>query len=224
MKILAISDTHGLHGRLNIPPNLDAIIVAGDMSNSQAIYVNYNEMLDFLAWLDSYEIRHKIIIAGNHDTSIERGGLELDKRPGIVYLENSEYDMEGIKVWGSPYTPSFGFGWAYNKDRGKIGKYWDMIPEDTNILVTHGPPKGILDISINRDDVVEFCGDKSLLNAVMRVKPTYHIFGHIHNVAGVINAGTKTITDIPTVFANVSCVTDNKFNMGPSSNGHLFYL
>ena len=85
-----------------------------------------------------------------------------------------------MKIWGSPVTPTF-FNWAFNVDRGKaIEKYWNMIPIDTDILLTHGPVKGILDRTIS--DINAGCED--LLNTVKKVKPKFHLFGHIHEAYG----------------------------------------
>lgn len=94
---------------------------------------------------------------------------------GIHYLNDSMVEIDGIKIWGSPITPYF-YGWAYNRNRGEeIKKHWDLIPDDINILVTHGPAYGIIDHSIEGS-----VGCKDLLEKIEKITPQIHIFGHIH--------------------------------------------
>ncbi len=222
MKILAISDTHCMHNNFTDDyfKDVDIIIHAGDCSNIRDPYRNEHEVRDFLTWFHSLPIKHKIYVAGNHDTSIEKGLIDKEtfNDLGIIYLCHETVEVEGIKIFGSPYTPTFN-DWAFNRDRGKLARYWDAVPKDIDILVTHGPPKYILDISTNREGIIEYCGDKSLLNKVLEIQPKYHIFGHIHNYLDHQNAGTKTIPDCSTIFMNVSCVVDGRFNYGLSSYG-----
>lgn len=224
MKILAISDTHGFHGLLQLPVDIDMIIVAGDLGDARIAAINHVEVTNFLWFLDSLKsVKYKVVVAGNHDTSIHQNMINWGLYPDIIYLENDSTTIEGIKIWGSPYTPSFGSGWAFNKDRGKLDAIWANIPDDTDILITHGPPLGILDLAYRGDQkLYEQCGDKALLNHVRRVNPAYHIFGHIHNNEKAINAGIKQINDCRTTFINASCVTDSKFDVGLTSNGILF--
>lgn len=226
MRIWCISDTHGKHWQLITPPSLDAIIVAGDYSNSRDRLKNYGETHDFLSWLDLVPCRDKIVVAGNHDiyTEYDRRIISEAGIEGLTYLEHSVgiigKSPHSIKVFGSPYTPSFGQGWAFNRSSSKLDAYWQEIPPDIDILVTHGPPKGILDLSHNIDGHLEYCGDKALLNHVLRIRPRYHIFGHIHNTPeGDINHGIRQFNNLPITFVNASCVTDREFDKGPSSNG-----
>lgn len=222
MKIWALSDVHGFHGNLHIPPDIDMIIFAGDMANYKESYKNYEECDNFLAWLEIVNVRWKLICAGNHDISFERNMVNMAKFPSIHYLENESVNIEGINIFMSPITPSFGVGWAFNRDRAKLDKYWKHIPENTDILVTHGPPKGILDINEDRNGKIEYCGDKALLNHIYRVKPKYSIFGHIHSYKEHLNAGSRTISNLPTTFMNVSCVQDGRFDLGLTSQGIVF--
>jgi Icc-related predicted phosphoesterase len=218
MRILAISDTHGFHKDLKDFSNIDMIIHGGDFSNAKNPMFNQSEAVDFLDWYNDIPVKYKVLIAGNHDTSVEaRLVLPADFK-NIVYLEHEYVEIEGIKIFGSPYTPQFG-GWAFMRDRGKLDPFWEQIPYDTDILVTHGPPKGILDLSYNREDILEYYGDKELLNHVHRVNPKHMIFGHIHNFKDCYNKGTRTVHDLRTQFHNVSCVTDRKFELGLTSKG-----
>ena len=115
--------------------------------------------------------------------------------PNITYLNDSGVTIEGIKFWGSPVTPWF-HNWAFNRVGEEITKHWDLIPADTDVLITHGPPKGILDETVHGRLHVG-CGH--LLKKVLEIKPKVHVFGHIHEARGVHEeAGIK--------FINASCV------------------
>ena len=224
-RIWHISDTHTYHDLLNVPSGIDMVIHSGDCSNPRDPYNNEPEVRAFIDWYKELPIRNKIYVAGNHDTSIEKKlVIKQDfTDAGIIYLEDDLVDIEGVLIYGNPYTPQFG-QWAFMKDRVKLDRYWTKaIPGYVDILVTHGPPKGILDKSYNREDVFEMCGDKSLLNKVREVQPAYHLFGHIHNCKDIINAGIQRLSTCDTYFSNGSVVTDGKFGM-LSSNGNIFHL
>jgi Icc-related predicted phosphoesterase len=110
------------------------------------------------------------------------------------------------------------------RDRNKLDRFWrDAIHDNTDIVVTHGPPKGILDKSENRDGLMECCGDKSLLNKILEVQPAYHLFGHIHNGGNIVNAGLQKLSVCDTFFSNGSVVTDRKFGK-LSSNGNILEI
>lgn len=134
MKIVAISDTHGQHHKLQLPEG-DVLIHAGDISNRGELH----EIKDFLLWFDKQPFKTKIFIAGNHDFYFERHSEEEINNiipDGITYLKDSGIEIEGIKIWGSPITPFF-FNWAFNRNRGyEIARYWDLIPSDTDIHYT----------------------------------------------------------------------------------------
>lgn len=141
------------------------------------------EVQDFLNWFSQLNYRFKIFIAGNHDFFMERAKPARLKKmipENICYLKDSGVEFEGLKFWGSPVTPWF-FNWAFNKHRGAaMKKHWELIPSDTEILITHGPAFGILDTVINEQHV----GCKDLLNRVKEIQPKVHIFGHIHEAYG----------------------------------------
>jgi Icc-related predicted phosphoesterase len=226
MKIWHISDTHTFHELLEIHEGVDMVIFSGDCSNPRDPYTNEQEVRNFITWFDSLPIKHKIFVAGNHETSIEKGLITKDnfEQCGIHYLENDTIEIEGLKIFGSPYTPTFGYGWSFNKNRNKLEQMWkNIIKEDVDIIIVHGPPKGMLDLSYNRVGSMEYCGDKSLLNRVIEVNPKFMMFGHIHNCSDIINAGTRTIPGLDTIFSNGSVVTDGKFGE-LSSNGNVFEI
>lgn len=219
MNILFISDTHGKHGYLDIPlDGIDMIIHAGDFSNSRDPHFNLNEAWEFIEWYDSLTwIEHKIFTAGNHETSFGHRLITKDEMPNSVTFLNHEFiEIGGLKIFGSPYTPSFGTGWAYNVDRKHIGQLWEDIPENLDVLITHGPPRGIMDLtranySLSKGDIYSDayyqCGCESLRNEVYKKKPKYHVFGHLHNEPNVLNNGIVSgIQGCPTTFINASVV------------------
>ena len=225
MEIWHISDTHGFHELLQIPEGIDMVIHSGDGSNPRDPYTNEPEVRGFINWFGGLDIKYKVYVAGNHDTSIEKKLVtKADFNDhGIVYLENETCEIEGIKIFGSPHTPQFG-QWAFMKARHKLDRIWQgAIPYDVDIVIVHGPPKGVLDLSYDRNNLMERCGDKSLMNRVMEVKPKLMLFGHIHNNKDIVNAGTRKVYGLDTIFSNGSVVTDGKFGK-LSSQGNIFEL
>lgn len=224
-RIWHISDTHTYHELLKVPENIDIVIFSGDCTIPKEPHLNEVQVVNFLDWFIKLPIKHKVFVAGNHDVSIERGYIDKNifALNHVIYLENETCIIEGIKMWGSPITPTFGEGWAYNVARHKIGRAWENIPKDVDVLITHGPPKNILDLTITRDRELDRCGCKSLFNKVEEIKPKLHLFGHIHNCEDIINAGTKQIPGLNTIFSNGSVVTDRKFGQ-VTSNGNILEI
>lgn len=209
MKIAVISDTHRKHFELTkslLNENIDLIIHAGDASNVKSPFINVNEMLEFLTWYESLPIKYKIFVPGNHDSSIEHNLVDFTKFPSVTVLIDESIQIEDLNIFGSPYTPSFGQGWAYNKSHSKLSNIWrQIIPDNTDILITHGPPKGVLDLTTDRHSKGYIqVGCKSLLNRVLEVQPQFHIFGHIHDEPNILNNGIKKINDLKTTFINAS--------------------
>lgn len=178
MKITCISDTHNYHHNIKLPGG-DVLIHAGDISGRGL----EKEVKDFLNWFSKQAYTHKIFIAGNHDFYFERNNEQTIKSiipKNVIYLNDSSINIEGIKFYGSPITPFF-YNWAFNRRRGaEIKKHWDLIPNDVDVLITHGPPFGMLDKTKQGDEV----GCKELSQAINTIKPKYHIFGHIHEAYG----------------------------------------
>lgn len=221
MKFWGISDSHGLHRQLIQPEGIQCITFAGDSTNHFHWITNQPEFDDFLDWFSNLSIPYKILVAGNHDAwATKKYNIEKVKELGIYYLEHEEVEINTIKIFGSPYTPTFG-QWHFMKDRSKLDRYWESIPYNIDFLITHGPPQGILDLSRNRDNVLEYCGDKALLRHVSRVKPKFHQFGHIHDFDDCLNQGIRIRNDIQ--FMNTSCVEDGKFGI-LKHNGIVFEI
>lgn len=221
-KIWHFSDTHSLHGLIKVPEGVDIAIFSGDCSNPFDAYKNAYEVRNFIEWYGSINIKHKIFVAGNHDGSIERRLVLRDEftAKGIVYLENESIEIEGIKIWGSPVTPTFG-NWYFMKARNKINRLWDQIPYDTDIIITHGPPKTILDLSYDRSNNLEFCGCSALKKRVETIRPRFVMFGHIHNCEDIKNSGVYMDPNNGIVYSNASCVKDGEFDKGPTSHGNI---
>lgn len=221
MKIWHISDTHTYHGLLQVPSNIEMVIFSGDCSNPMNVFMSQEQVLGFMEWFAALPIKYKIFVAGNHDAAIEAKLITKKdfESKGIYYLENEFINIEGINIFGSPITPTFGM-WSFMRARDKTNRVWQKIPDTIDIIVTHGPPKGILDLSYNREHVLEFCGDSALRKRVLAIKPMYHLFGHIHNNAEIINSGIMQINPYRTIFSNGSVVTDRKFGI-LTSNGNI---
>lgn len=186
MQLVLLSDTHTMHGQVSVPDG-DVLIHAGDM----ALDGRLSEVQDTLNWLNNQSHQYVVAIGGNHDWALarprHRGDIDFGR---VIYLENNDVDIEGIKFWGSPVTPTF-FNWAFNVDRGApIRKYWNEIPEDVDVLITHGPPFGALDqVCPNGDPYmvdVEHLGCEELRMRVdsLQRNEMVHIFGHIHGGYG----------------------------------------
>jgi Icc-related predicted phosphoesterase len=175
-------------------------------------------------WLEQQPVKYKVIIAGNHDTSIESRLITKKdfKDKGIIYLEHESIEIEGIKIFGSPYTPEF-HNWAFNRTRNKLGQIWESIPDDIHVLITHGPPKGILDSAQRDNNNHEHAGCSALLKKVLKIQPKYMISGHIHDNGDNLNNGTFKLNDYRTIFANVSCVKDGD-NLPFVHNGYSFEI
>jgi len=214
-RVWHISDTHCLHNNLIIPPDVDMVIHSGDCSNSRDPARNSNEVISFLDWFANLPIEYRIFVAGNHDVSIERRLITPSyiNDLGIIYLENDSANIAGLNIWGSPITPSFGRGWAWNVARHKTKMVWDLIPDDTDIVITHGPPKRILDLSLDRENKLEFCGCESLFTRLIELEPTFSCFGHIHDSKKMKNSGLKKMGSCSTMFSNGSAVCDGKMQV-----------
>lgn len=229
MKILHISDTHGFHSRFPDEKfkDIDVVVHSGDCSNYKDAYRNAIEVADFIEWYKNVPVKYKIYVAGNHDTSIERKRITKEdfEANGIIYLENSFVNIDGVKFYGTPITPTFG-EWAFMKARDKTHQVWEAIPEDTGVLIVHGPPKGIRDLSYDRDGKLEFCGDNALMKRCISLQNTlkFVCFGHIHNMDGVYNQGISTFSMTQTVFSNAACVDDGRFDRGLTSFGNILEL
>ena len=205
MKILHLSDTHGAHRRTGDLPEADVFVHSGDftMTGTEA------EAIDFLNWLCDLPYKHKIFICGNHDECLY--GANIDGLDGNVhYLCNSRIvidevtlhhkninsckETKGIKFYGIPLFMG-------DSMFGKQNRFYEKIPVDTDVLITHCPPCGILDF----DDVRNW-GSEKLLSAVTKLSPRAHLFGHIHKSHGIEQIGS-------TIYSNAAIMNEDYTNL-----------
>jgi Icc-related predicted phosphoesterase len=187
MKIVIISDTHNKHKQLTLP-DADCIIHCGDSTSVG----KEHEIHDFFKWYSGLtQYKYKILIAGNHDWLFERNrSLALSHKPkNVIYLEDQEVVIEGIKFYGTPVQKPFN-NWAFNRPEAKLAQHWQAIPDDTDVLITHSPPYMIGDYSPYS---MQHEGSPSLYEEVTkRIKPKIHCFGHIHHGYGIHVIGETT--------------------------------
>jgi len=205
LTIVLISDTHELHREVEVPPG-DILIHAGDFTmNSKSA----EKLLDFNEWLGELPHAYRVVIPGNHDSIVE----DASRRSLITnatLLINESVEIMGLKFWGSPTTPLLGEAFGVVSDTARA-KLYSRIPADTDILVTHGPPYGILDQTPGSH---HHEGCNQLLGALRKVKPMLHVFGHIHGAYG-----TESTND--TLFVNAA-LPGRGFGM--SNRPHVFRL
>jgi Icc-related predicted phosphoesterase len=174
VRIVAVSDTHCCHHEIAVADG-DVFVHAGDFLS----FGDEVEFREFVTWLRALPHENKIVVAGNHDRFV--AGYPIDARAaiadaGAIYLEDELITIDGATFYGSPWTPEF-MNWAFMLARGsEIKEKWDRIPDSLDVLITHGPPSGIMDFGL---------GCEELLKRVFRATPKVHIFGHIHECYGV---------------------------------------
>lgn len=175
MRLICLADTHNEHQNISIPDG-DVLIHAGDCTDGGTI----KESRNFLEWFSSQPHKYKILVPGNHDFYFEKPENLKSIPKNIHLLIDQKLNINGVKFWGSPVTPGMD-NWAFNRDRGKkIRKHWELIPEDTDILITHTPPYGILD---EIDSGINL-GCEELTQVLPVVQPKLHLFGHVHHASG----------------------------------------
>jgi Icc-related predicted phosphoesterase len=178
LTVVLISDTHELHREVQVPPG-DLLIHAGDFTmfsrSAAAIF-------DFSDWLEELPHRWKILIPGNH-FFLESDPTRRKWIRNATMLINESIEIMGLHIWGSPMTTLYGGAFGRSSERDREMAY-SRIPADTDILVTHGPPYGILDQVAGSEC---HSGCSQLLAAVRRIKPKLHVFGHVHGGYGTFN-------------------------------------
>lgn len=184
MRLVIISDTHSMHNDIKVPEG-DFLIHCGDFSGAGT----ERDLRSFAKWMEAQPHKHKIAIPGNHDTVVEEEPIFSKLVMGTTHMLIDEaIELEGLKFYGSPWTPQFG-RWSYMLPKEAMKYMWEKIPEKLDVLITHGPPKYILDEVIrldyyNHNESIEHTGCMSLYSRVEIVKPKYHMFGHIHEGYG----------------------------------------
>lgn len=215
MKIACISDTHGRHKKLDIP-ECDVLVHAGDLTpRGELEFFNST-----CKWFQKQPCDHVVFIGGNHDFLLQENAEEvkdlvIDRLPeNIHYLEAGSHlhpdsvTIDGVKFWGSPWTPWF-YSWAFNFPQRDMGQFanahWDMISEDVDVVISHGPCYRILD-QTERGEAV---GCMSLKDQLQRVvKPKLHVFGHIHEAYGQQRVGDTLHVNASVLNLNYKLVND----------------
>lgn len=226
MKIVAISDTHCQLEKISVPDG-DLLIHSGDLTFHGTVKEMSREL--YLLQEMGKKFKHGVVLClGNHDwLGQKEPGMfsALVENTNITYLEDSSTEIDGLKIYGSPYSPEF-CGWAYGYSRYENVEHnrWENIPDDTNILITHGPPKGILDLTAGYESIEpsklliqepEHVGCWDLRERIRNLKSLRaHIFGHIHHSYG------REIVDGIT-FLN-SSICDESYS--PSNAPHVIDL
>jgi Icc-related predicted phosphoesterase len=213
-RIVALSDMHG-----QLPsnvPDADLLIIAGDVTPATDHHVSFQaRWLDttFRRWLESQTAPAIVGIAGNHDFVFQEKPAGFDPhRWKWHYLEESHIDVAGVRIFGTPWQPWF-LEWAFNapRERGEefLAQIYSRIPEDTDIIVSHGPPRGYGDRvppNLKSFNAGLNVGSVSLLEAIYRVKPRLVVCGHIHSGYGVYTV--ETGAPYPTTIANASLLNE----------------
>ena len=206
-KIVCLSDTHEFTTEIKVPAG-DILVHAGDFT----FMGDPKKVKEFNDWLGTLPHKHKLVCAGNHDVSFEEEPKEVEHLiTNATYLKDASVNIEGLNFYLSPWQPSFGHGWAFNLDRGRAIRYkWEQIPVNTDVLVTHGPPMGILDeVERYNTKTSEYeldhvgCWDlMDIINTKLKLKA--HVFGHLH-----LNGGNKMEKN-GTIFVNAA-VCDERY-------------
>lgn len=181
LRLVCLSDTHNRHDRLDVPDG-DVLLHAGDFTGRGT----EEEVAAFGAFLARLPHAEKVVVAGNHDFLFQRQPKRARELLGdVTYLQDAGARVAGLSVWGSPWQPWF-HDWAFNLPRGvALAERWALVPDEVDVLVTHGPPWGVLDTTAYG----ESAGCEELALARRRIRPRLHLFGHIHEAYGTQREG-----------------------------------
>lgn len=199
IKIAAVSDLHGILPEI---PEVDLLLIAGDICPLQDHSLSFQrDWLDwnFRHWLRDVPAKKIVGCAGNHDFIWQDRPGEVPKGLPWTYLQDRETEYEGLKIWGTPHQPVFGW-WAFNLLEEDLVRKWELIPKNADIIVLHGPPYGYGDQAPRYNaQGFENTGSPSLTAKILEIKPKLVVCGHIHEAHGQWNVNG-------TIIANVSIV------------------
>lgn len=210
MRLVIFSDTHNQHASVPIPDG-DVLVFCGDA----CAYGTAQDFMAFAEWFGSYPHALKLYVAGNHDLIVESSrdacaGI-LHAKANAVYLEDSGIVLpNGMNCWGSPWTPR-SLNWAFQQDPGpELRAIWQKVPNNTNVLITHGPSYGLLDLYNSTENI----GDPQLRNRIEELRELkVHAHGHVHE-----GYGTALHTNV--AGAQVLCVNaalvDQRVRLDPT--------
>jgi len=191
MRVVAVSDTHNQLSKVKLPQG-DLLIHAGDWTMQGRLQEVAQFAFDMREAVKKFPLG-AVVVAGNHDFLAQKEDATtrmLLEHPKITYLLDEAVTIKGLKFWGSPWQPWF-FDWAFNLPRGpEIREKWDLMPDDTDVLITHGPPADILDTIPKGTNV----GCQDLVDRLAEMRLKLHVFGHIHHSYGVLDKnGTRYV-------------------------------
>jgi Icc-related predicted phosphoesterase len=192
--IVALSDQHGV---LPDIPSCDLLLIAGDVcpiSNHDLSFQANWLARDFRWWLARLPARKIVLIAGNHDLVFQEQPHLIPRDLPATYLQDSRLEWEGLRIWGTPWQPWF-FDWAFNLYEDDLKTKWALIPDDTDILVVHGPPRGFGD-GVPERDGIRRTGSPSLLERISEVRPKLVVYGHIHEGRGEWRVGNSILANV----------------------------
>lgn len=203
MKFVAISDTHGCHRQLTNLPAGDVLIHGGDVCNRG----NVDQVHDFLDWFAALDFDYKIFIAGNHDSVLATGESLIPSTfpdgssfpDNMIHLVDQEFMVDGVKIWGAATKAKTGISKAAND--------WSSVPDDTDILITHFPPREILD----QNFAGKHCGLKCLQECVKTLAPSVHLFGDVHASYGEQKIGLVQYYNASLYYAKTDSIVNVPF-------------
>jgi Icc-related predicted phosphoesterase len=185
MQLTIISDTHGTHERLGKLSG-DVLIHCGDMFNM--FYQSSEDIHLMDAWFGRQDFALILCTGGNHDFELQKRSAECDDPfSNAVYLENRSHEYLGVKFFGAPWVPDL-YGQAFFVEDSDLADKWSKIPSDVDVLITHTPPSGVLDVSSSGLEL----GCRHLMAAVEASEPKLHCFGHVHASSGIVKHGNTT--------------------------------
>ncbi len=222
MKQIKIVSTSDIHGELDFKiPIGDILTISGDICPVRGSHSPTAQMFwlndYFLPWCDSLikdgTFKYIVFIAGNHDFVFRKvvnfpgSNFHFVLPPNVHYLQDSMVELEGVKIYGTPWTPTFG-NWAYMKDDTDLDEIHAKIPEGIDILLSHGPAKYWGDIILKGPyaDEKGNLGSESLRKHVVRVKPQYFIYGHIHEASHIPTKHNMDLEE-PSKYTTSVCVS-----------------
>jgi len=222
LRFVCISDTHNETDKMVLPKG-DVLLHAGDFTRVGG----EAEVRHFIDFLDRIrpDFQEIVVIAGNHDLTFDSENfhslrvvkmfykgktvdlkeIKESLKQKCTYLEDEVTEIRGIRIYGTPWQPEFG-GWGFNVNRGAdCLEHWKKIPNGIDILISHGPPLGHGD----KCQSGARAGCSELLATIQkRVKPKYHVFGHIHEGYGMTTDGSTTFINASSVDIRYKQVND----------------
>ncbi|MDF1739592.1 MAG: metallophosphatase domain-containing protein [Verrucomicrobiales bacterium] len=191
-----VADTHRQHRALTIP-ECDILIHCGDFCSFEREDAATLEDADI--WFAEVPAKHVVCVGGNHDFMLQSREFRFAH---ATFLEDSGIEIEGLSIYGSPWCPDLS-GFAYYADEDQLIERWRQIPTGVDILITHTPPYGFLDVPSSGD---VHLGCPHLQDELQRIQPQLHVFGHVH-------ASHGTHVDGGTQFVNAAVVGGRNFEV-----------